>query len=570
MKLEPKYYVLEELLERRLFRIPNYQRAYSWETRQRTDLFGDIKKLLDMPDERHHFMAAIVCLNKNIKEQVGADEFATLEVVDGQQRLTTLIILLKAIEKQLKSKKATDADLKARVSKLLVKADKRLILLQTNHDSRKIFVNYLREGTLPKNQDLSMDAEFNLFDAFVECESFVAQWAADHGDLIKLLSILKNRIGFIFYILDDESSVYTVFEVLNSRGLEVDWLDKCKSALMGIVYEGYKPNVAIEHQNELHTIWSQIYLTLGKKAVPGHEVLRFAGTLKQEDEQSKPLSATAALDYFKEYCTKKPIRTIEVSKFLLIVATELRKLYENPRLEAVSEIAQARLLAIAILQSGSLKADQKNAVLDEWERVTFKIFGLSGKDSRTGVGDYVRTAHKIYNGKLKTKADIIAEIKAISEPYAIKQAIPGLRKADCYNGWESSLRYFLYRYEEYLCQKEGGSLSTEIWEQIWHKSPTTSIEHIHPQTRTVAWQGKLGKGGRSLEANVHRLGNLLLLPPGVNSQAGQKSFADKKEIYKKNFLRMHAEILACSDWNKTTIDEREERLLEWAENTWHD
>lgn len=89
--------MLDELLERSLFRIPNYQRAYSWERRQRADLFGDVQKLLDAPAERHHFMASVVCLNRNIRETVGADEFATLDVVDGQQRLTTLIILLKAI-----------------------------------------------------------------------------------------------------------------------------------------------------------------------------------------------------------------------------------------------------------------------------------------------------------------------------------------------------------------------------------------------------------------------------------------------------------------------------------------
>ena len=55
-----------------------------------------------------------------------------------------------------------------------------------------------------------------------------------------MLRILRNRLGFIFYVLDDEGSVYTVFEVLNSRGLEVDWLDKSKSMLMGIAFEKFK------------------------------------------------------------------------------------------------------------------------------------------------------------------------------------------------------------------------------------------------------------------------------------------------------------------------------------------
>ena len=71
MKLEPKYYVLDELLQRRLFRIPEYQRTYSWVTKQRQDLFNDIIKILQYPSDRHHFMATVVCLNTNEKEQIG-------------------------------------------------------------------------------------------------------------------------------------------------------------------------------------------------------------------------------------------------------------------------------------------------------------------------------------------------------------------------------------------------------------------------------------------------------------------------------------------------------------------
>lgn len=100
--IEPKYQILVDLLERRLFRVPNYQRPYSWETKQRRDLFSDIENLLSYPEDRHHFMATIVCLDRKKTESIGADEYKTLEVVDGQQRLTTLIILLKAITKKIK------------------------------------------------------------------------------------------------------------------------------------------------------------------------------------------------------------------------------------------------------------------------------------------------------------------------------------------------------------------------------------------------------------------------------------------------------------------------------------
>jgi hypothetical protein len=569
MKLEPKYYVLEELLERRLFRIPEYQRAYSWETKQRQDLFDDITKILQYPIDRHHFMATVVCLDTKIKEEIGADEFTTVNIVDGQQRLTTLIILLKAISKQLDSKKQQEKDLKKRLDKLLVKGDKRLILLQTNHDSYRIFTDYLKEGTVPEKRKIQTQADLNLFTAFTECEAFVKEWGEKKRNLIDLLRILRNRLGFIFYVLDDEGSVYTVFEVLNSRGLEVDWLDKSKSMLMGIAFEKFKGKAASEHHQELHKTWGSIYRLLGTKQILGQEILRFAATLKHDSELSKTLSSEDALEFFRAYCTAKPIRILEVGKWLHDVTNQLTSLYSNPRLSAVTDIAHARLLAIAILQSTILTKKERGAILDHWERITYKIFGLYCKDARTSVGEYVRTAYRIYKNQLTAK-EIISDFNKINEAYPINQAIQEMKNSDRYNGWENDLRYFLYRYEESLCKKQGGEISSEMWAQIWSKSAVTTIEHIHPQSPSKNWIGKLGRGRNQLERNVNRIGNLLLLPPHINSKAGKKTFADKKRIYKSNFLRMHDEVIKCRDWTKEHINKREKVLLDWARETWHD
>jgi uncharacterized protein with ParB-like and HNH nuclease domain len=105
MIVDPKYLTLSLLLEQKLFRVPQYQRTYSWESKQRQDLFNDIENLLNYKDDRHHFMATIVCLDRKDTQSVGADEFNTLEVVDGQQRITTLVILLKAIAKDFTKNK---------------------------------------------------------------------------------------------------------------------------------------------------------------------------------------------------------------------------------------------------------------------------------------------------------------------------------------------------------------------------------------------------------------------------------------------------------------------------------
>jgi adenine specific DNA methylase Mod len=81
---------LTDLSANRLFRIPQYQRSYSWSSKERQDMFEDIDRLKHRPDQRH-FMATVVGLKRGQKTIV-TDEYSVIEVVDGQQRLTTLIL----------------------------------------------------------------------------------------------------------------------------------------------------------------------------------------------------------------------------------------------------------------------------------------------------------------------------------------------------------------------------------------------------------------------------------------------------------------------------------------------
>ncbi|MGI8552724.1 MAG: hypothetical protein ACR2PL_18345, partial [Dehalococcoidia bacterium] len=73
--------------------------------------------------------------------------------------------------------------------------------------------------------------------AMEECETYVASWKTKGEDLTELVSLLKNQLTCIFHEISDEALVYSVFEVLNSRGLEVSWFDRVKSMLMAIVFE---------------------------------------------------------------------------------------------------------------------------------------------------------------------------------------------------------------------------------------------------------------------------------------------------------------------------------------------
>ena len=94
--IQPQHLSLIGLLANRLFSIPDYQRSYSWSERQRQDLFDDIEEIWREDEDGIHFMATVVC-HKLRQVKYGDERLTKLHIVDGQQRLTTLVILLNAI-----------------------------------------------------------------------------------------------------------------------------------------------------------------------------------------------------------------------------------------------------------------------------------------------------------------------------------------------------------------------------------------------------------------------------------------------------------------------------------------
>ena len=574
MDIQPKYLTFAELVSKRLFRIPEYQRAYSWKSKHREDLFDDISKLESKPAGSTHFMATVVGLQRE-RETIHTDEYTRLDIVDGQQRLTTLILLCKAIEKSLGEADKTEVVLRKEIASLLVKNEAgTLLLLQTNHDKSTYFANYLRNGDVPNPEDAKFLADRDLATAIVECERFVASWTHSNS-LLDLAKLLKNRLTFIFHEIDDESAVYTVFEVLNSRGLEVAWLDRTKSTLMAIAFED-APNAKTKGEviHELHLLWGKIYATIGLREGLGSETLRFAATLINPETTAKVLGDEQALELVNTQCGGKVRRTVELTQWLLRVADAVNGLSAERRRAAVTKIAHARLLAISIILT-PFDSKEKGRLLDQWERVTFRIFGIAGKDARTRVGEYVRLAQEIHEmkGTSRDYKEAMKQLRSLGDgEYAIGEAVKNLQKTDCYIGWEEELRYFMFRYEEHLAKGANQAFKNEQWDHIWEASPSQSIEHVHPQNPTPGgvWRGALGRGRGQKEAHVNRLGNLVLLPPGMNAKVGNREFSFKKTEYRKIGLLMLGEVCRKNKWNKQAIEERERTLLSFATDAWAD
>lgn len=264
----------------------------------------------------------------------------------------------------------------------------------------------------------------------------------------------------------------------------------------------------------------------------------------------------AAVETLRELTGNSAKGTIEVSNWILKVGKAVDKLVADKRRTVVTKIAHARLLAVAIELSG-VSTSRRNELLNAWEKVTFRIFGMCRRDARTGVGDYVRLARKLFIEDVEYE-DALNAIRALGTgEFAVKSAVGQLRNENSYEGWEEELRYFMYRYEEHLAAKQGQKFSNEQWKLIWADTPAKSIEHISPQS----------KGRRY----VHRLGNLVLPPPQLNSKLRDMNPSKKAAAYEKTGLLIAAELKpSLKQWTSTSVNKREDALLRWAMQEWAD
>ena len=588
MILKPEYETFKQTISFKLFRVPEYQRHYSWQRKQRNDLFEDLERLRDSKKkdrDRTHFLATFVCLNTRQQESSGADEYVIYDVIDGQQRLTTLIILLKAVSKALRE--GSNENDATSLDELLVKKNNMLIILQNNHDAPQILRNYLQYGQAPKTDDIKTEASRNLQDAIKDCEAFVSKW----GDPFDLLRLIWNSIKCIFMELDDEGAAYTIFEVLNSRGLDVDCLDKCKSMMMGALFEnaGGGNNVNFgEFQKELHKHWSKIYDLIGLRHIPGDEIVRFAATLAATSGAGRPLSQDDSLQFFKNECMRENDRDLNVkniierTEWLVKIASCLDELYKDKRLKAVTVVTQARLLAVAIKLKEGVDDNQRARLLEQWERTTFKIYGFGRNDARAKVGDYVRLAKRIVGDSGMDFDEMLAAIASIGKDIGLDESVDEcLNSKELYDGWQTELRYFFYRYEEYLAGTQNpGQLAIQEWQDIWNANPNESIEHILPQTMPPGsgglnnWQTIFSDAEH---ANwVHSIGNLCLVPPNWQPKLSNNEFDVKRGFYQNIKLDLLKEIVFDDNgvqrgiWDKSAIENRRQKLIEFAKDQWKD
>lgn len=556
--LQPQLFTLSKLLNENLFIIPDYQRSYSWQTKQREALFDDIKYLWTqkkLDANADHFMSTLVCLKKK-PMSIGSTVFTKYDVVDGQQRLTTLIILLKTIEMKLKKGKDKN-DLKD----ILVKQDDSTTpILLMNHDEKRIFKDFIIRNKIPSNdkrQELLSDQM--LVEAIYECKRFVEDWSKTE-DVEKLYSLLKNNLYFILHTMDTEKSVYKTFEVLNSRGLTVEWLDKLKCLMMGILFEAEHTDTQID---EMHSIWSSIYKEMGLKKDLGEMAMRFLALL-DNDYNSIKSEEDSALELYAK-CGKDAQIVLDISRQIECLVKDLKALKKLVVSDVLLNVQHPRFMAICIIKS-NFSQKEKNKLMEAWEHSTFKIFGLERKDSRYHKGDYISLGKKIYKGQIQYQ-DALENIYALSKDCKIDIAVDELKQIDIYHEWAEEFKYIMYLREIELAGSKS-RIATKQWKEIWVTPTTDSIEHILSQSSPNAVDSI--RDAKRNKIFKHRLGNLLVIAANKNSSLGKITDpAGKIPYYNDLFIEKEvAKIIQKKGWSKKVVQEREEELCQWMIKKW--
>ncbi len=378
------------------------------------------------------------------------------------------------------------------------------------------------------------------------------------------LIILKNRLGFVVYDTEDRWSVHSIFESLNSRGLAVDWLDKAKSVLMGVAFEKSELSRVDHLIDELHDLWSKIYEKLALVPKDGEDILRFATTFYTQQVVTKALSAEDSIAHLRRYCDTAG-KTITASQWLRDVAEKMVELRADLTRYPITKISQARVLAISIMMANQLKDAEKLSALAQLERVTFRIYGLYNHDSRRKQNEYIKLATRIRHKEdgFSTHTEIMEKLRLLGKEYPIEEAVCVYFKEENYEQAEDC-RYLLWRYEEHLAEKEKSSVNVEVKKQIWNeRSASETLEHILPQSfeKCVGWKMFEEAKARKI---VDKLGNLILLPPRVNSEVSNKVFSEKVRTYKKVLLRSVYELTKLDVWTPKAFEARQKKLKEFV------
>ncbi len=223
---------LTSLFAEAIYQIPDYQRGYAWEEKQWKDYIQDIDALVDEQVTSHYTGTVVVYAGRDAEIRgYGTKRLKVVDVVDGQQRLTTSCLYLSVIIRTLLSK--GESDYERDISDFLYSGA--ICKLALNNDTGDVFYDLLKTGRA--NTAAQSPHEKRIIAACTRFQEHIDQQLAKRGGdgvayLKELYHAVTQKLHFTFYAIEEECEIGMTFELMNSRGKGLSVLELLKNYLM--------------------------------------------------------------------------------------------------------------------------------------------------------------------------------------------------------------------------------------------------------------------------------------------------------------------------------------------------
>jgi uncharacterized protein with ParB-like and HNH nuclease domain/alkylated DNA nucleotide flippase Atl1 len=557
---------LKGLIEgQKQFQVPLYQRQYAWEAPQLGQLWDDVLDQYDLltPDEAGrtedsaptHFLGSVVMAPSPLMHAQGVTPFV---IIDGQQRLTTLMMALCALRDHAATEQPREIE---RFNELYLinkyakgLAHYRLVPTQSDRGAFFAFVSgdaFRRDGKIGR--------------AYAFFRSRLVQPGPDNEplDITRLERVLWQRLQFVAITADSRDNVHRIFESLNDRGIRLTQADLLRNYIFMLL-----PNRADD-------VYERVWRPLQDSLSPGElETLAFVDLILRGKTTIKRKDI-----YRGQQDRLRPLEGNEAA-----VEAEVRELARRGRL--FRRIAQPgseshREIRAALQRLARWGASTTYPLLlhlyDLWDRgectETDVLESISYVESflvrRMMAGVPTNNLNRIFSSLVPQ----LREDVPIGE--AVRHALSGERKY-----WPSDNRlreavrakpfYFQGRQEQKLLVFRRLEESYQHAEPIdWEKTPLT-IEHVMPQSLTDGWRATLSTDGNdATEVHaelLHTLGNLTVT--AYNGELSNSPFERKQEILSGSHLELNRAISPAGQWGKKQILARADELAERAATIW--
>ncbi len=551
---------LESILTSGFFRVPDFQRPYSWDPANIEEFWDDIRDAT-----KDYFIGSMVIF----------DDGDVAGLVDGQQRLTTITMMLAAIRNELSALKASAAA--TGVQTLIERQDSRgktrfVLQAESAYPYLQAAIQSAPgSATIPKAtraEDRSLEKAFALLTAKVATIRATAEEneslskSEQRREAIKGLESLRDKIYGLTVVLievGDEDDATTIFQTLNSRGKDLETADLVKAHLLQMLKT---PNV---HLTQARDQWDGIRQSFDESVAPIN-VNRFLlhAWLSREDYVAekelfarikKKIRANNAQDYLDEL--EADAERYRVSHEASFRAWKKPQLPVMQSLDAMSlfRLQQPLPFVLAVLReydAGTIKLRLLLKALRGVEHYHFVATAVTNQPSSGGVSRmYSAAARAVLKGadatsKDKAVDDLLEKLRERKPTYAeFEAAFVELRSSTRYKQQTPLVRYALDKLHALAQDPQAAPVDLG----------QLTVEHLAPQ------------GGKAsvdpTPADVARIGNLLLVTDTLNQELEDESF-DVKKVALQAIPGVEAEILKATKWKGAEIEERSKRLAKRA------